>query len=227
MNSKRNHQTVVAVSMAVVLAVGAGAFALLHHAPAPVAPVSATPSDFTADVPLAAAPAAALPSEAVATPAKPSIAAAAPPSVAPVLAAPKVASVRRTPKVNKDTADSYTAGLPEAAVSEPIASLAPAPSVTPAPAIEQVAMAAAAPVDAGAPVDAAAPDSSITAAVKSQLAADSAIQGYEVGVTTTLGVVALSGTVATQAAIDHVRDVAASVKDVKSVDTSGMKVTSG
>lgn len=100
-------------------------------------------------------------------------------------------------------------------MSEPVASVAPALSVTPAPAIEQVATAAAA------------PDSSITAAVKSQLAADSASQGYEVGVTTTLGVVALSGTVATQAAIDHVREVAASVKDVKSVDTSGLKVTSG
>lgn len=156
-----------------------------------------------------------------AAPAKPSIAAVALLSVAPVLAAPKVASVRRIPQVNKDTADSYTAGLPEAAVSEPVASVAPALSVTPAPAIEQVATAAAAPVDA------AAPDSSITAAVKSQLAADSASQGYEVGVTTTLGVVALSGTVATQAAIDHVREVAASVKDVKSVDTSGLKVTSG
>jgi len=40
------------------------------------------------------------------------------------------------------------------------------------------------------------------------------------------GVVALTGTMATQDAIDHVKGVAEKVKDVKSVDTSALKITS-
>jgi hyperosmotically inducible protein len=45
-------------------------------------------------------------------------------------------------------------------------------------------------------------------------------------VTTTQGVVVLSGTLASQDAVDHVKQVAQNVQDVKSVDTSALKVTS-
>jgi hyperosmotically inducible protein len=62
--------------------------------------------------------------------------------------------------------------------------------------------------------------------VKSQFAADTISKDVDIGVTTTGGVVVLTGTLVTQDAIDHVRNVAAQVKDVKSVDTSAMKIIS-
>ena len=69
-------------------------------------------------------------------------------------------------------------------------------------------------------------DIRITSAVKSEIAADSSSKDANVGVTTTNGVVVLTGTLATQDAIDHVKGVAEKVKDVKSVDTSALKLTS-
>jgi hyperosmotically inducible protein len=72
----------------------------------------------------------------------------------------------------------------------------------------------------------AASDIRITTAVKSEIAADSSSKDANVGVTTTNGVVVLTGTLATQDAIDHVKGVAEKVQDVKSVDTSALKVTS-
>jgi hyperosmotically inducible periplasmic protein len=69
-------------------------------------------------------------------------------------------------------------------------------------------------------------DIRITTAVKSEIAADSNGKDANVGVTTTNGVVVLTGTMATQDAIDHVKGVAEKVKDVKSVDTSALKITS-
>ena len=68
----------------------------------------------------------------------------------------------------------------------------------------------------------AASDGQITTDVKSQLAGDTLSKGANVGVTTTHGVVALTGTLTSQNAIDHVKDVAGKVKDVKSVDTSAL-----
>lgn len=72
----------------------------------------------------------------------------------------------------------------------------------------------------------AASDGQITTDVKSQLAGDSLSKGVNIGVTTTHGVVALTGTLTSQNAIDHVKDVAGKVKDVKSVDTSALVVAS-
>jgi hyperosmotically inducible periplasmic protein len=69
-------------------------------------------------------------------------------------------------------------------------------------------------------------DIQITSAVKSEIGADSSSKDANVGVTTTNGVVVLTGTMATQDAIDHVKGVAEKVKDVKSVDTSALKITS-
>jgi hyperosmotically inducible protein len=68
----------------------------------------------------------------------------------------------------------------------------------------------------------AASDSQITTDVKSQIAGDNP----NIGVTTTHGVVALTGNLASQDAIDHVKDVAGKVKDVKSVDTSALILAS-
>jgi hyperosmotically inducible protein len=72
----------------------------------------------------------------------------------------------------------------------------------------------------------AASDSQITTDVKSQIAGDSLTKDANIAVTTTHGVVALTGNLASQGAIDHVKDVAGKVKDVKSVDTSALILAS-
>jgi hyperosmotically inducible protein len=69
-------------------------------------------------------------------------------------------------------------------------------------------------------------DSQITTDVKSEIAGDSLSKDLDIGVTTTQGVVALTGSLASQGAIDHVKDVAGKVKDVKSVDTSALVLAS-
>jgi hyperosmotically inducible periplasmic protein len=69
-------------------------------------------------------------------------------------------------------------------------------------------------------------DSWITTKVKSELLADSVAKGFDVSVETKHGHVSLSGTLANNDAIEHVKDVAMKVKGVKSVDTSALK-TSG
>lgn len=56
--------------------------------------------------------------------------------------------------------------------------------------------------------------------MKSEIARDSLSKDLNIGVSATHGVVALIGSLASQGAIDHVKDVAGKVKDVKSVDTS-------
>lgn len=67
-------------------------------------------------------------------------------------------------------------------------------------------------------------DGWITTKVKSGLLADSVTKGLDIGVSTSNGVVALSGTVSSQDAVDHAEDLARKVKGVKSVDSSGLKV---
>jgi hyperosmotically inducible protein len=67
-------------------------------------------------------------------------------------------------------------------------------------------------------------DDWITTKVKSELLSDSVTKGFDVKVITTNGVVVLSGKLANQDAIDHVKDVTAKVDGVKSVDTSGLDI---
>lgn len=69
-------------------------------------------------------------------------------------------------------------------------------------------------------------DSWITTKVKSELLADSVSKGFDVNVTTKNGVVMLSGNLANNDAIDHVKDIASKVDGVKSVDTSGLTAKS-
>jgi hyperosmotically inducible protein len=70
-------------------------------------------------------------------------------------------------------------------------------------------------------------DSWITTKVKSDLLADSVTKGLDISVKTSNGVVALSGTVGSQDAIDHAEGLAKKVKGVKSVDSSGLKAEGG
>lgn len=67
-------------------------------------------------------------------------------------------------------------------------------------------------------------DSWITTKVKSMLLADSVTKGLSISVETIHHIVILSGTVNTQAAIDHAVAVAKRVKGVDSVDATSLKV---
>jgi hyperosmotically inducible protein len=69
-------------------------------------------------------------------------------------------------------------------------------------------------------------DSWITTKVKSELVADSVSKGFDVTVVTTHGVVVLTGKLANQEAIEHVKHVTEEVDGVKSVDTSGLYIAS-
>jgi len=69
-------------------------------------------------------------------------------------------------------------------------------------------------------------DTWITTKVKSELLADSVSKGFDVTVVTTHGIVALSGKLASQQAIDHVKHVTEAVDGVKSVDTTGLSIAS-
>ncbi|HSB95592.1 MAG TPA: BON domain-containing protein [Spongiibacteraceae bacterium] len=68
-------------------------------------------------------------------------------------------------------------------------------------------------------------DSWITTKVKSELLADSVSKGLDIKVETKGGVVILTGILATEDAIKHVKDIAAKVEGVKSVDISGLFVS--
>ena len=67
-------------------------------------------------------------------------------------------------------------------------------------------------------------DSWITTKVKSEILADSMSKGFDVSVKTIHGVVVLSGTLTNSDAADHVKDIAAKVEGVKSVNTSGLVI---
>jgi hyperosmotically inducible protein len=69
-------------------------------------------------------------------------------------------------------------------------------------------------------------DSQITTDVKTAIARDLAVKDLNIEVSTTDGVVALTGSVASQGAIDQAKDVAGKVKDVKRVDTSALILAS-
>jgi len=67
-------------------------------------------------------------------------------------------------------------------------------------------------------------DTWITTKVKSALLADSVTKGFDVSVETTKGVVVLKGQLASEDALDHVKDIAAKIEGVKSVDTAAVRV---
>jgi hyperosmotically inducible periplasmic protein len=68
-------------------------------------------------------------------------------------------------------------------------------------------------------------DTWITTKVKSELLADSVSKGLDIKVETKNGVVVLTGILATKDAITHVKNIAAKVDGVKSVDVSGLFVS--
>ena len=69
-------------------------------------------------------------------------------------------------------------------------------------------------------------DSWITTKVKSEILASSLAKGFEVKVRTTHGVVVLRGVLASQDAVDEVKNIARKVDGVKSIDASALKIAS-
>jgi hyperosmotically inducible protein len=68
-------------------------------------------------------------------------------------------------------------------------------------------------------------DAWITTKVKSEFAAKKSVKGSDISVSTTDGVVTLTGTVATAAEKKHASAIAKKIKGVKSVDDSGLTVS--
>lgn len=63
-------------------------------------------------------------------------------------------------------------------------------------------------------------DAAITAKIKAEILSDPLLKVSQIEVTTTNGVVKLSGTVDSQESIDRAMEIARSLKDVKSVDNA-------
>jgi hyperosmotically inducible periplasmic protein len=70
-------------------------------------------------------------------------------------------------------------------------------------------------------------DDWITTKIKGQILADRSVErGSDINVSTSGGVVMLTGTASSRNAADHARDIARKVKGVKSVDTTGLRLAS-
>ena len=224
MNPESSLKIRVASGMAVVVAVIAGTVALRSHHSTPVAQI-AQPSAAVApiaDAPAAVAPipdapaaVAPIPDAPVAIANKDSVGAKTGDAASPAAVEPKVASNRHPANVHSsadttETLDKKRVDGVNSAREQMMASAASGTAVDAQEAPKSDELAAL--------------DGVITTEVKSQLAADSSGKDVDIGVTTTHGVVVLTGTVLTQDAIDHARGVAEKVKDVKSVDTSAMMI---
>jgi hyperosmotically inducible periplasmic protein len=233
MDSQTSRKLIVAGAMAAVIGIGVVIFALRH----PVGSVAQTPQP---------------PAPIVQTPAAPEAVAQAPAAPAVVAQAPAIpALVAHNDGVDSQGADTAAAPAePKPAHTRHVAradasAVAASPTVTRTqPAAEMLASSdpvksaeeLSPPVAAGnlpaddqkvaASTDLAASDNQITADVKLEIAGDSLSKDVAIGVTTTQGVVALTGSLASQDAIDHVKEAAGKVKDVKSVDASGLVVAS-
>jgi hyperosmotically inducible protein len=236
MNATTSRKIFVASGMAVVVGIGLILFALhVHSSGSPVAQTPPLPAP--AQTPAsAAAPAAETP--------------AAPPAVAQVPDAP--AAVAPGNGVSAKSADAAAsaveprrehgqrvakASTSAVATSDAVTRAGSATDTSEKPEAETVASSelTTPPVTGSSPADeqtaatsaqSDASDSQITTDVKSQIAGDTLSRDVSIGVTTTHGVVALTGSLASQDAIDHFKEVAREVPGVKSVDTSALVLAS-
>jgi hyperosmotically inducible protein len=243
MKSQKSRQIVVAITMAGVVGVAAVIFALrsspvasVAQSAAPPTPLSQNPAAPAAIAPIPDALAAAvaqIPDAPAALAHNDNVATKGASTTTPSTAEPKRARSRDLAQatanaVAPDDVVARAAPVADATVkpvAEPIASsvdsMKSATELTPA-----TPTSIADEPKVGASTEIPASDSQITSDVKSEIAVDSLTKDVTIGVTTTAGVVALSGNLANQDAIDHVKDAVGKVKDVKSVDTSALIVAS-
>lgn len=240
MDSQNSRKIIVAGGMAAVVV--ATIFAVHAHRDTLAAQPPPPPTPFT-EVPAAPATVAATPDAPAAIAQTPDAPVAVPPNenvgktgadtATPSAVAPKLARERHLAKADRSAAATTgnatragsTADSSEkpAAIANSADRMKSPDEVTTPPAISS------SPADdqkVGTSPELAASDSQITTDVKSELAGDSLSKDVNIGVTTTHGVVALTGTLASQSAIDHVKDVAGKAKDVKSVDASALILAS-
>jgi len=255
MNSQISRNIIVASGMAAVVGIGVVTFALRSHPVASVAqtPHPPTPvAQVPAAAPAAAAQVPAAPPEVAQIPAAPPAVAQIPDAPAPVAHNDGVRTKSADPATpsavesklarNRHLANAGTSAV---ATNGTVTRTGSAADTSEKPAAETAANSvdrvksgdelttpqatSSSPADdqkVGASTEFAASDSQITNDVKSEIAGDSLSKDVNIGVTTTHGVVALTGSLASQDAIDHVKDVVGKVKDVKSVDTSALILAS-
>jgi hyperosmotically inducible periplasmic protein len=243
MNSEVSRKIIVACGMAVVVGIVAVTFTLRSHHPTSVAQISQPPAAVAQipDVPAPVAPAPAasavvapIPDAAVAVAVAPkdNVGAKIGDTDSSAIVEPKVAGNGHPAKarISADSTDRTIAPTVHTPKKSPGETLAK--NVHGVKSIDELTMPSApsrtaSDAQEGATSnEPASSDSRITTELKSQFAADSISKDVDIGVTTTQGVVVLTGTLVTQDAIDHVKNVAEKVKDVKSVDISAMKITS-
>lgn len=242
MNSQTSRKIIVASSMATVVGIGVVTFALRSHPvtsvaqtphpPAPIAQIPAAAPVAATQIPDAPAAVAQIPDAPAAVAHNDSVGTNSADTATPSAVEPKLARNRQLPKAGTSAANGSVtrpgsaAGTSEKPAAETVANrvdrvksdeLTTPPATSSSPAGDQ---------KVGTSTEFAASDSQITTDVRSELAGDSLSKDVNIGVTTTQGVVALAGSLASQDAIDHVKDVAGKVKDVKSVDTSALILAS-
>lgn len=235
MNTRTTHKIIAAGGMAAVIGIGVAVFFLrstpvapvarIEVPTAPVAEAPAAPPDAVAQVPAEPSPVAQAPAAAtVAAPSNP-VSRKDSERPFPAVADSKPARERKSASATNPV-DVSTRTI---ARSETLATASDKPAATVAPdtvvASDTTPMTASAPTvspDTGDSVKAVASDSQITAEVKSAIASEGLAKDASIGVTTTDGVVVLSGSVPSQAVVEQVKDVAAKIKDVKRVDISGL-----
>jgi len=248
MNPYTSRKILVASGMAVVVGIGVVIFALRVHSetsvaqtPHPPAPLAQSPADAraaAAEIPIAPAAVAQTPDAPAAVAHNDSVGTKSADTAAPPAVEPKLARNRHLAKADTSAVASNgthgtgthagsAAETKEKPAAEPVASsvdpvksageLTTPPAASGSPAADQKVETS---------TQLAASDGQITTDVKSQLAGDSLSKDVNIGVSTTHGIVALTGSLASQVAIDHVKDVVGKVKDVKSVDTSALILAS-
>jgi hypothetical protein len=220
MNAEQSRKIIVAGAMAVVVGIGATIFAMrpatvmqVAQAVTPPAPLAESPAPADAVEPVPEAPPTVLP-------AAPSVAARVTPTHKDVVVV-KPATARNPDSSGPLAVEPKAASSSEQPVQDVVAAAAapvpgPIPALASAAGADQLAEASAAP---------AVSDSEITANVKSEIAVDSPGTSEAIGVVTTNGAVALSGNLASQGDIDHIRIVVARVRDVRSVNTSALSIS--
>jgi hyperosmotically inducible protein len=248
MNIHKSHKIIVATGMAAVIGIGVVTFALRSDpvtsvaetptSPSPVADSSATAPDSAAQssaAPAAPAAVAQIPDAPAAVQHDDSVGTKNADTVSSSVVDPKLARNKHPAKAANDAAAPNTTlartGSAAATREEPAAEtlvssidrtksadeLTPPPATGSSPADEQ---------KVATRDESAASDSQITADVKSAIAGDSLSRDFNIGVTTIRGVVVLTGSLASQDAIDHVKEVAGKVQGVISVDTSALILAS-